>query len=58
MTQKDIVRAREWYKQHQMHVNRMLTFESRDYPPSGSDVHHPELWKIGHWKWFFANCEK
>lgn len=47
-------RARAWRDEHTDHVQRLLN--STDgacliYPPSGSDVVHPELWRPPHWRW-------
>jgi hypothetical protein len=55
--QSDIDAGKVWHRKHSEHVRSLLS--SRDdldysYPPSGSDVLHPELWKGAHWRWFVA----
>jgi len=46
-------RANIWYDKHRSHVETLIKEESTSYPPSGSDCGKPELWKPGHWRWFF-----
>jgi hypothetical protein len=46
-------RANAWYDKHKPHVESLLHEEKQSYPPSGSDCGKPELWKAGHWRWFF-----
>ena len=46
-------RANVWYKAHRLHVETLVFEEKESYPPSGSDCGKPELWKAGHWHWFF-----
>lgn len=58
LTNEDRDRALAWHEKHRAHVDAMLgryerRFNNPTYPPSGSDCLHPELWKPGHWKWFF-----
>lgn len=49
---QDIVKACNWYTQHNNHVDTMVSLtDHHEYPPCGSDCHHPELWKAEHWKW-------
>lgn len=54
MTDADKARAREWYAQHRMHVNRMLRDHGPQAEPTGSDASRPELWKDIHWRWFMV----
>ena len=46
-------RASIWYELHREHVESLILDEKESYPPSGSDCGKPELWKPGHWRWFF-----
>jgi hypothetical protein len=46
-------RASIWYAQHRLHVETLMFEEKGSYPPSGSDCGKPELWKAGHWRWYF-----
>lgn len=52
--------AARWYKGHWQHVNALMATTDKSYPASGSDVYRPELWKPGHWRYFFSigNVEK
>jgi hypothetical protein len=47
--------GREWYLSHRDHVKGLVKSAEggEGYPPSGSDLFHPELWKSKHWVWFF-----
>lgn len=47
------VRADNWYEAHREHIDALIPTEKDSYPPSGSDCGRPELWKAGHWRWFF-----
>ena len=42
-----------WYQAHHDHVESLIKEEDTSYSPSGSDCGKPELWKDGHWRWFF-----
>lgn len=43
-----------WYNEHEEHVNSMITgCLGAAYPPVGSDIFKPELWKSPHWFWFY-----
>jgi len=55
-TDIDIARGFAWYAQHKPYVDRALLITGKAFPMSGSDISHPELWKIGAWKWFFLHC--
>lgn len=45
--------AREFYDQNVKHCRKLIAYAETDgYPPSGSDIFHPALWKGSHWKWF------
>lgn len=50
-------RAVRWSLHHMEHVIRLIqdtsspNMYSYSYPPSGSDLFHPELWKASHWRW-------
>jgi len=60
MTDFDFINtAFEWYQQHTDHVDRLMKTEVNSlvpyFPPSREDKNHPELWKPGHWRWFFEN---
>lgn len=46
-------KAMVWYTNHQSHVESLIFEEKESYPPSGSDCGKPELWKGGHWRWYF-----
>ena len=46
-----IMRASQWRKEHLEHVKRLMS-DTGTYPPSGSDIDRPELWKPAHWRWF------
>ncbi len=43
--------AAEWQESHYEEVQEMRQSSSYSYPPSGSDMFHPELWKPQHWRW-------
>lgn len=45
-------KATNWYYDHEEHVLEQSLTDDEEYPPSGRDVFHPELWKAPHWKWF------
>lgn len=46
-------KALDWYNTHEKHVTELIRSGDNDYPPSGSDMLKPELWKPAHWRWFF-----
>lgn len=50
---EDIVRASDWYHAHWHHVNALMKGSNQSYPASGSDIARPEMWKPGHWNYFF-----
>lgn len=55
-TADDVARGQAWYAKHRLHVDRLMLWSgAREFPMSGSDIGHPELWKPGAWKWFFTN---
>lgn len=64
LTQEDknevVCLAFEWQKSHEEHVTKLLKTNDFDYsyPPSGSDLLHPELWKAAHWRWFVTGGVK
>lgn len=43
--------AKKWRSKHFTHVLSLVVRGDATYPPSGSDVIRPELWKASHWKW-------
>jgi hypothetical protein len=43
--------ARAWREQHKSHVERLTANGHIAYPPSGSDIFRPELWKPAMWRW-------
>lgn len=45
--------AEQWFIDHKEHVRNLLRFTGATVKPSGSDLHHPKLWKPIHWNWFF-----
>lgn len=46
-------KATRWWSDHDAHVRRLLKSEGAiAYPPTGSDVYRPELWRPPHWRWF------
>lgn len=48
--------AFRWENNHRSYVKNLIRSEKNDsYPPSGSDMYHPELWKPTHWKWLIDN---
>lgn len=47
--------ASNWNERHKDHVQRIREETSYSYPPSGSDMLRPELWKGAHWNWFFES---
>lgn len=51
---QDIVKALDWHKEHRSHVDAIVLLSNSEYPPSGSDCIHPELWKAEHWKWLLT----
>lgn len=48
-------KALSWYKEHQLHVNKLVHGKKIEIAPSGSDMFRPELWKAIHWVWFFKH---
>lgn len=54
MTEAQKQAARDWYREHRMHVNKMLSKPGAQVEPSGSDATRPELWKGIHWRWFMT----
>jgi hypothetical protein len=51
-------RASGWYAKHRLHVETLMDDEHTSYQPSGSDCGKPELWKPGHWRWYFKLGKK
>lgn len=49
-----VEQGRMWLRRHRDHVKHVLEEGEAAYPPSGSDLFQPELWKSGHWRWFMA----
>lgn len=43
--------AREWRDAHRAHVDALSADGILVYPPSGSDIFKPELWKPPMWRW-------
>jgi len=56
-----IAKAIKWRNEHMAHVERMEADATRCFVPCREDLHCPELWKAGSWKWlrefFSANAE-
>lgn len=53
MTKYDwAAKAGLWYKDHKAYVDRLLKSTHNLYPPTGSDLYEPALWKAAHWAWF------
>ena len=52
----------KWYSDHIEHVDAMVTQVDLkfkfSYAPSGSDIFHPELWKLPHWRYFLYEYRK
>jgi hypothetical protein len=49
---EDVLRGAAWYEAHRAHVDRLLATDGANFPMSGSDIGHPELWKAGGWRYF------
>ncbi len=47
-----IAKGLEWMGKHEAHVHNVIGEREVEYPPSGSDIFHPELCKSGHWRYF------
>jgi len=51
-------KAFTWKHDHADHVANLMEREkcllNNAYPPSGSDLFKPELWKPAHWRWFLT----
>ena len=50
--------AAEWQESQFEHVQELRQSTQHSYPPSGSDIFHPELWKAAHWRWFNGRMQK
>ena len=50
-----ISNANIWNGKHPKHVADIRVKDEYCYPPSGSDMWHPELWKGGHWNWLMTS---
>lgn len=50
----DILKAYDWYEQHNSNIDVEMLLTGDSYPPSGSDCRQPALWKPGHWKWLLS----
>lgn len=55
MTEENKARARDWYREHRAHVNKMLREKGPRVEPTGSDAFRPELWKDIHWRWLMVD---
>jgi len=57
--EKIIQEGLDWMHEHMKHVDS-LTFDGEKtvYPPSGSDLYRPSLWKPAHWRWFYITWSK
>jgi hypothetical protein len=53
-TSKEISKARKFYNEHWVYVDKLLnTAKLIGYPPSlAEDIRNPALWKAEHWRWF------
>jgi hypothetical protein len=43
-----------WWDQHRDHVDKLIASSDgygEAYPPSGSDMFRPALWRAPHWRW-------
>jgi hypothetical protein len=47
--------ARRWRSERPDHVRLIAAGDGVAYPPSGSDLHRPELWRAPHWRWLAAH---
>ncbi len=45
-------KACDWFYLHENEITIAMNNEFVDYPPSGTDIYMPEVWKGVHWKWF------
>jgi hypothetical protein len=50
--------AMAWYNAHKAHIETLISEGTESFYPSGSDCGKPELWKPGHWRWFFKLGDK
>src|SRR4051812_668696 len=50
-------RAISWLYGHEARILRLFVEDpgGAAYPPTGSDIFHPDLWKAPHWRWFKAS---
>jgi hypothetical protein len=46
-----IAKAMKWRNDHTAHVERLEADANHCFVPCREDLHHPELWKGGSWKW-------
>ena len=47
-------RGYKWRLKYKRRVAQLISAaDGHCYPPSGSDLNHPELWKPAHWRWFY-----
>jgi hypothetical protein len=45
-------KANDWWDKYKSHVDSLIKSNPLSFPPSGSDMFHPELFKAAHWRWF------
>lgn len=53
LTKEQIDNANEFYNSHKNHVTKIMAESNVAIDVSGSDKVNPQLWKPGHWLWFF-----
>jgi hypothetical protein len=53
MSENEIARAKAavWRAEHEQHVSGLIASDGPAYPPCGSDLMRPELWRPPHWRW-------
>ena len=53
-----IIKAMKWRNDHTAHVERLEADATHCFVPCRGDLHHPELWKAGSWRWLreFFGC--
>lgn len=53
--QEILTNAEACVREHRDHVRRLMDSEgSAAFPPSASDMWHPDRWKPSHWRWWLS----
>lgn len=53
LSQSQIASAINFYKNHQMHIDNIVAYAEKAYPPTlAEDKSYCMIWKAEHWKWF------